>query len=274
MEQHPHYGLLQVALRAVVEASSEILHIYHKGFSPKYKLDGSPVTMADLVSNEIIEGHLKPTGIPLLTEESVHAPFDERRTWPQFWSVDPLDGTKEFIKRNDEFAINIALIEGTQPVLGIVASPVEGLALIGGKYIAPALVRFDAVPQPEAWQLLEKRTEPNSPLVIASSRSPHSGPALEFIQRIQTRFGNCTFLRKGSALKFIDLAVGTADLYPRFAPTMEWDIAAGQAIIESLGGSVTNALSGETLYYNKADLLNPYFVVHNHAVRQHLDAHA
>lgn len=270
MEEHAHYGLLRIALAAVVEASSEILAIYRKGFSPRYKSDGSPVTQADLASNAIIERHLNATNIPLLTEESVHAPYEERRHWEELWCVDPLDGTKEFIRRNDEFAVNIALIRNKQPVLGIVASPVEGTALIGGKHIPPALVPFDSIHDPASWQYLEQRREPNSPVIIAGSRTPHSGPALEFIEFIREQFGDCDFLQKGSALKFYDLALGTADMYPRFAPTMEWDIAAGQAIIESLGGSATHATSGEPLHYNKANLLNPFFVVNSHAVRQHL----
>lgn len=270
MEQHAHYDLLKVALAAVVEASSEILSIYRDGFSPRYKRDGSPVTQADLASNAIIEQHLSSTLIPLLTEESIQAPFEERRHWNQLWCVDPLDGTKEFIKRNDEFAVNIALIENKQPILGIVASPVEGTALIGGRHIPAALVPFDRIHDPKSWQYLEPRITTNSPLVIAGSRTPYSGAALEFIQSVKEQFGECDFLRKGSALKFYDLALGTADMYPRFAPTMEWDIAAGQAIIEALGGSVTHAVSGEPLHYNKANLLNPSFVVNSHAVRQYL----
>jgi len=270
MEQHTHYDLLHHALKAVVAASSEILTVYETGFSPSYKSDGSPVTQADLASNTIIEEHLKITGIPLLTEESVHAPYEERQHWDQLWCIDPLDGTKEFIKRNDEFAINIALIEGKQAVLGIIASPVEGKILIGGKHIPAAVIAFEHIDQPAKWQLLERRETINSPLIIASSRTPHSGSTLAFLELIASQFGECDFVRKGSALKFFDLALGTADIYPRFAPTMEWDIAAGQAIMESLGGSVMHAVSGESLYYNKANLLNPHFVAKNHAVHQQL----
>lgn len=274
MEQHAHYNLLKVALTAVVEASSEILTIYRDDFSPDYKSDGSPVTQADLASNAIIERHLRHTNIPLLTEESLHASFEERQHWTQLWCVDPLDGTKEFIKKNDEFAINIALIDNHVPVLGIIASPVDNIALIGGRYIPAALVVFDRIHEPENWHFLEPKKQLNSPVVIAGSRSPHSGPTLKFINDVKDRFGDCTFLKKGSALKFFDLATGAADMYPRFAPTMEWDIAAGQAIMESLGGTVTHAISGEPLRYNKANLFNPYFVVNSHAVQQHLERYA
>jgi len=268
MEKSAHYTLLQAALAGVVEASSEILEIYRKGFSPNYKTDGSPVTAADLASNDILEKHLGETNIPILTEESIHAPFEERSSWERSWCVDPLDGTKEFIRRNDEFAINIALIEGQQAILGIIASPVEQIALIGGKFVPPAIVRFDSIGNIDSWHFIEPKTVPNSPLVIAGSRTPHSGASLEFINQLKTTYGDLAYLKKGSALKFFDLALGKADIYPRFAPTMEWDIAAGQAIIEALGGTVTHALTGVPLYYNKADLFNPHFVVTSPALLQ------
>jgi len=274
MEQRAHYDLLQVALAAVVEASAEIIRVYNEGFSPNYKRDGSPVTQADLASNSVIERHLILTDIPLLTEESVHAPYEERLQWEQLWCIDPLDGTKEFIKRNDEFAINIALIEHKKPVLGIIASPVEQLILVGGINVQPALIPFDAIHKPEAWQLIDRKHDINSPIVIATSRTPHSGATLDYIHKTNAQFGEHTFLKKGSALKFFDLALGKADVYPRFAPTMEWDIAAGQAIVEALGGSVYHAISGKPLYYNKANLLNPYFVVNTHAVNQYLEQNA
>jgi len=268
MENSLHYKLLQAALAGVVEASSEIMAIYKDSFSSNYKLDGSPVTAADLASNAVLEKHLNATNIPVLTEESIHAPFEERSQWTQFWCVDPLDGTKEFIKRNDEFAINIALIENKQPVLGIIASPVEQIALIGGKFVPPAIVRFDQIGNIDSWQYIEPKAFPNNPVVIAGSRTPHSGASLDYINQLKEKYGDLAFLKKGSALKFFDLALGTADIYPRFAPTMEWDIAAGQAIIEALGGTVTHALSGQPLHYNKASLFNPHFVVTSYALLQ------
>lgn len=269
MEQNGHYDLLLAGLKAAVEAASEIMTVYTTGFSPNYKKDGSPVTQADLASNAVIESLLGATNIPLLTEESQHAPYEERRHWNQLWCVDPLDGTREFIKRNDEFAINIALIENQQPVLGIIASPVEQLILVGGNQVTPALIPFHAIHHPEKWEQIAPKTTVNSPIVIASSRTPHSGATLEFVRATNDRFGQHTFLKKGSALKFFDLALGHADVYPRFAPTMEWDIAAGQAIMESLGGTVQHAFSGEPLIYNKANLFNPYFVVNSRAVHNH-----
>lgn len=274
MEQQAHYGLLQIALEAAVSASVEIMRVYRLGFSPVFKKDGSPVTEADLASNRAIEKILSVTGIPFLSEESQQEAYEHRRQWQHLWCVDPLDGTKEFIRRNDEFAVNIALIENGKPVLGLIASPVNQQILIGGTQVPAALVPFTETGNPENWHYIERRRQPNAPIVIAGSRTPHSGATLKFINDLKERFGDCAFLKKGSALKFFDLATGTADIYPRFAPTMEWDIAAGQAIMESLGGNVVHAITGEPLHYNKANLQNPYFVVNTHAIRQQLTADA
>ena len=272
MEQLTHYPLLQTALAGVVEAAAEIMAIYDNGFSTTYKSDGTPVTIADLASNDILEQHLSTTGIPILTEERMQAPFEERKNWRQLWCVDPLDGTKEFIRKNGEFAINVALIDDGKPVLGVIASPVEQRILIGGVQIPPAVLSFDQVLQIDSWSYLEPRKTVNQPIVIAGSRTPPSPFALAFFEQVGDRFGDYTYLKKGSALKFFDLACGTADIYPRFAPTMEWDIAAGQAIIEALGGSVTHPATGDVLHYNKELLLNPHFVVRTHAVREYLKA--
>jgi len=260
MEKSMHYTLLQAALAGAVEASSKILEVYRQSFSPNYKADGSPVTLADLRSNAVLEKHLGQTRLPVLTEESTHAPYEERSHWQQFWCVDPLDGTKEFIRHNDEFAICIALIEDRQPVLGVIASPIEQKILVGGREVPAAIVPFDCITDLDKWQFIEPKSVPNSPLVIAGSRTPYSGASLAFINELKKKYGDLDFIRKGSALKFFDLALGKADLYVRFAPTMEWDIAAGQAIVESLGGTVTHAETGVPLHYNKASLFNPHFV--------------
>lgn len=274
MEQLSHYPLLQTALAGVVEAAAEILAIYRNGFSTSYKSDGSPVTIADLASNDILEQHLAETGIPILTEERLQAPYEERKDWKQLWCVDPLDGTKEFIRKNDEFAINVALIEDGKAVLGIIASPVDQLILIGGQQIPPAILGFDQLQHIASWRYLEPRQTANRPLVIAGSRTPPSPVALSYFGELAKTFGDYTYLKKGSALKFFDLASGTADIYPRFAPTMEWDIAAGQAIIEALGGTVTQPSTDEPLVYNKELLLNPHFVVRTPAVLEQLRKHA
>lgn len=250
----------QLALEAALAASKAIMKVYAQDFESRDKQDGSPVTAADLAASEQIEKILAPLGIPITGEETEKAPYEERQNWQQCWCVDPLDGTKEFIKRNGEFAVNIALIKNGQPIFGLIASPVLEEILLGSKEIGVFVLHFKDVDQIENWKQLGIPEKTNDPLVMTCSRSHHSGPVLQFIQSLKKITNDLTFLKKGSALKFFDLALGIADVYPRYAPTMEWDIAAGQAILEALGGEVVHAETGEPLYYNKANLVNPYFI--------------
>ncbi len=254
--------ILPVALNAAVEASEAIMEIYVQDFTANWKEDGSPVTIADLRSNDILVSYLESTGIPVISEESEQETFSTRKDYELVWCVDPLDGTKEFLKKNDEFAVCIALIQNQKPVLGIITSPVQRRLVIGGIDVPPAIFRFEELEFPLKWQYLLPRDHVNVPLVIAGSRSHQSGTEQKFTTSLKEKFGEVQFLRKGSALKFMDLALGKADVYPRFAPTMEWDIAAGQAIIEALGGEVVHAETQEKLHYNKENLYNPYFVVY------------
>ena len=250
----------QLALEAALEASKAIMQVYEQDFESQDKQDGSPVTAADLAASEQIEKILAPLGIPITGEETDKAPYEERQNWQQCWCVDPLDGTKEFIKRNGEFAVNIALIENGNPVFGLIAAPVKEEILLGSKETGVFILHFKDVEQIENWKQLGKPLKINNPLVMACSRSHHSGPVLQFINELKVQNQEIDFIKKGSALKFFDLATGAADVYPRFAPTMEWDIAAGQAILEALGGEVVHAETGEPLHYNKANLVNPYFI--------------
>lgn len=245
---------------ASIDASKVIMRYYEDGFRPQYKIDGSPVTEADLASSKIICDHLSETNIPILGEETDKADFEIRKNWTQNWCVDPLDGTKEYIKRNGEFAVNIALIEKGISVFGVIAWPVEKKILFGGIKTGVFVADFDLISLPDKWLKLEMKHTYNVPLIMATSRSPHSGASAAFIEDLKQEHPEIDFLKKGSALKFFDLAHGTADIYPRFAPTMEWDIAAGQAIIEALGGSVCSVETGLPLVYNKENLLNPFFV--------------
>ncbi len=245
------------------------MEIYQQDFSFLDKTDGSPVTKADLAASNIIEQYLSPLGIPITGEESEKAPYEVRQTWTQSWCIDPLDGTKEFIKRNDEFAVNMALIEKGKAIFGLIASPVQEEILLGSKEIGVFVLHFKDADQIENWKQLSTPNKINQPLVMTCSRSHHSGPVLQIINSLKEEGHELAFIKKGSALKFFDLASGKADIYPRFAPTMEWDIAAGQAIIEALGGEVVHAETGEPLYYNKANLVNPYFVARTKALREH-----
>lgn len=251
---------LRIAVQAAIDASGVIMQFYSRGYRADLKTDGSPVTEADVASSTLIGERLGATGIPIMDEEIANESFAERSKWSAFWCVDPLDGTKEYIKRNGEFAVNIALVEGQEAVFGVIASPVREDLIFGGKETGVFYCRFRQFPDPSSWEQILPSAKVNDPLVMISSRSHHHGISLDYVNRLQSRFGEIAFLQKGSSLKFFDLAMGKADVYPRFAPTMEWDVAAGQAIIEALNGRITDPATGKPLSYNKENLLNPHFI--------------
>lgn len=262
--------IYQKAIFAVVEASTVIMEFYERGFESELKTDGSPVTEADIASSNVISQILVETGIPILGEETEHQSFEIRKNWTQNWCVDPLDGTKEYIKKNGEFAVNIALIENNRPVFGVIAWPTQQKVLFGDKFTGVFISSFESIQQPERWSKMKSNEVVNNPLIMAISHSKNSGASIEFIKELKKEYPIIQFLSKGSALKFFDLAEGKADIYPRFAPTMEWDIAAGQAILEALGGEICDVNSGEPLHYNKEDLFNPYFVARTKPlIKQH-----
>jgi len=250
----------QLALIAAKKAAEAIMEIYEGDFDPEFKMDGSPVTAADLASSDIINSILSETRIPITSEESEHENYSIRSSWKQSWCVDPLDGTKEFVKRNGEFCINIAFLEDQSPIFGLIASPVTDEVIFGGKNIGVFKCILSDWENTENWETISEKNAVNDPLVVASSRSHHSGPVLLYVNELKLRATEIHYLKMGSALKFFSLADGSADTYPRFAPTMEWDIAAGQAILEALGGSVVHAETGKPLIYNKDNLKNPYFI--------------
>lgn len=266
MKKFPSH--FRCALDAAIAASHEIMRIYSQQFEKSIKTDGSPVTSADLAASKIISEMLSSTGIPIIGEEIENFPHEVRSSWELVWIVDPLDGTKEFIKKNGEFAVNIALVENGIAVFGIVASPVKQKILFGGPEIGAFYIDFDQTNDSSLWVGLEVSCL-NSPIVLAGSRSHHSPEVMELIDALKMKFGDVKFVRKGSSLKFIDLALGLADVYPRYAPTMEWDIASGQAIINALGGEVFDAVTNQPLRYNKESLYNPHFLVKTKA---YLDA--
>lgn len=256
------------ALKASVEASDKIMEFYSNGFETDIKHDGSPVTQADLASSEIIDFYLHSTGIPITGEETDKIAFDIRKDWNESWCVDPLDGTKEFVKKNGEFAVNIALIRNQQPVFGLIAAPVDKRIIFGGLETGVFITDFKHWNDSTKWDKIEAPKLINSPLMVTCSRSHHSGPVLQFLHELKVNYPDIDFIKRGSALKFFDLALGKADAYPRFAPTMEWDIAAGQAILEALGGIVVHAYTHEPLRYNKENLTNPYFIAKTNALLQ------
>lgn len=239
------------------QASQRILEIYESDFSVAAKQDSSPLTEADLAAHRAICDGLKALTpeVPILSEESSKISYEERSTWRRYWLVDPLDGTKEFVKRNGEFTVNIALVEDHEVVLGVVHVPVSDTAF----YAARGVGAFKSIngEGSHATQLRTRRVDPEK-IVVSGSRS-HGGEALQAFTRSLP--GEVKLISKGSSLKLCLVAEGLADIYPRLGPTSEWDTAAAQCVVEQAGGTVTN-LQFEPLRYNaKADILNPHFLV-------------
>ena len=245
------------------EAGDAIMSIYDKDFSIEYKDDQSPLTEADTKSNEIIcnalialNSKLKiqhPTfkEIPILSEENKAAPYEERKTWEYFWLIDPIDGTKEFIKKNGEFTVNIALIHNDTPVLGVVYAPALG-DMYTAKKGEGAYKNNQKLP-------LHVNTTPEKKLSVVASKSHLSEETQAFIDNLETE--EIEQVSKGSSLKLCMVAEGVADIYPRLAPTMEWDTGAADAIVRESGKMTYQFENNEPMVYNKENLLNPWFVV-------------
>ncbi len=245
---------MKTILSIALEASEAILDIYRKDETHvNYKADDSPLTQADRNAHKIIVRRLKENfpQIPVLSEEGNIPGYDERKSWDEFWLVDPLDGTKEFIKRSGEFTVNIALIRHGKPVSGIVHVPTQGLSYFADNQKAYKL-KGDDISRKEQIQTRKTNTEQ---LVIAGSRD-HAGPGLKSLLQKNTK---ATLKSMGSSLKFCLVAMGEADIYYRDLPTMEWDTAAAQAVVEAAGGIVIDE-SGQPLSYNKESVKNPYFM--------------
>jgi 3'(2'), 5'-bisphosphate nucleotidase len=257
MNEIKHQDLANILpdIRDISEkAGNKILEIYETNFSVENKEDNSPLTAADMAAHKLICEELSKLtpSIPILSEESSQISFEERRSWNQYWLVDPLDGTREFIKRNGEFSVNIALIEGARSILGVIHIPVTGIsysaAINNGTYKHEQ--------NGEATKITVRSTNINN-VTVAGSRSHGNKQQQSFIASLD----NPEILAIGSSLKFCLVAEGIADIYPRFGPTSEWDTAAAQCIVEEAGGIVVDT-DFNTLEYNaKASLLNPSFLV-------------
>ncbi len=243
-------GLLEIAQ----SAGRAVLQVYHRDFAVGHKEDESPLTEADLASHHcIVHGlaELEP-GLPILSEEGADIPFAERGRWSRYWLIDPLDGTREFIKRNGEFTVNIALIENGVPVAGVVHVPVNGISYLGRAGVGAWKIGTEG--NIEAIRVSEQMQRP---VRVAGSRS-HAGDSL---QRFLERLGDHQILSMGSSLKLCLVAEGAADVYPRLGPTSEWDTAAAQAVVEAAGGLVTDTQLKPLRYNTKDSLLNPHFIV-------------
>ncbi len=235
------------------EAGDAIMKIYKKDFRIEYKDDSSPLTKADLVSNRIICDALEKLTpeTPIMSEENKVIDYDVRKTWEYYWCIDPIDGTKEFIKKNGEFTVNIALIHKNTPVLGVVYAPALN-AIYSAKQGEGAYLNGKKLP-------LSSNTQRNEKLFVVASKSHLSVETQEFIDNLQTK--KIEQVSKGSSLKLCMVAEGSADIYPRLAPTMEWDTAAADAIVRESGKMTYQFETDTPLVYNKENLLNPWFVV-------------
>ena len=244
---------LAPVIGAAVEAGKAILSIYNGDFEVYEKEDKSSLTEADLASHRIITRFLSEytPKIPLLSEESAAAPYDERRKWEKYWLIDPLDGTREFVNRNGEFTVNIALIENGVPVLGVVHVPVSGITYCGSSGTGSFMIR-----EGNSRPINVARPAAVPPRVVGS-RS-HAG---ESLKRFLENVGEHQLVSMGSSLKLCLVAEGAADIYPRLGPTSEWDTAAAQAVVETAGGVVVDCEGVPLRYNTKESLLNPEFLV-------------
>ena len=258
--------LLSLAIEASLEAGKRIMDIYdNESFEVDFKGDDSPLTKADVASHDIIVSHLNDTEIPILSEEGKHLPYETRKDWETLWIVDPIDGTKEFIKKNGEFTVNIALVERQIPVLGVIYVP----ALKELYFASKELGSFKLSGITEFSSLQEVLKQANKlPLsvdkkdfTIVASKSHLSKETEDYISDLKKEHGKVISISKGSSLKLCMVAEGIADQYPRFAPTMEWDTAAGQAICEIAGFQVIDWNTKKPMLYNRKELLNNWFLV-------------
>lgn len=262
--------LLLTGINATIRAGALIMEVYNSNdFQVNLKSDATPLTLADRKAHEEIMTHLTKTRIPVMSEEGRDLHYEERRGWEYFWLVDPLDGTKEFIKRNGEFTVNIALVFNGAPIIGIVYVPVIkqlyfAMQTLGSFRIDNIEEEIDSVDKLDKLTISENKLpyKPKErPLTIVVSRSHPSKETQEFIDKMREKQDNIELIARGSSLKICMVAEGNADLYPRYGKTTEWDTAAGQAVAEMAGCEVVSLEDGEKVFYNKEDINNPWFIV-------------
>ena len=254
-------NLLEI-LNISIDAGEVILNYYNENVDVIYKDDESPLTKADLASHKIITDSIKKItpDIPILSEEEF-IDWKIRKKWKKYWLIDPLDGTKEFIKKNDEFTVNIALIENNRPILGVIYTPALNELFYSiknfGSYKILTKKKLNTLKEAKRISINKKKS---NKIKIVGSRS-HSNPILD--KWVNKNFNEFNILQKGSSLKFCLIAEGSADIYPRFGPTSEWDIAAGHIILEEAGGKLKSIDNKEILYNEKENILNPDFFAYS-----------
>ncbi|WKK67203.1 3'(2'),5'-bisphosphate nucleotidase CysQ [Lutimonas zeaxanthinifaciens] len=259
---------LKIAVEAAVKGGAAIMTIYAQDdLGIEFKDDQSPLTLADKRCNDIINSYLERTEFPIISEENKLLSFEERRAWDTCWIVDPLDGTKEFVKRNGEFTVNIALVQNGKPLLGVIYVP-DTKELYVADVANETAAKFELDQHSVEFDDLNftsNKIHPNNGVThsinVVGSRSHMNEATTKFVDSLSDSYEEVNIVSKGSSLKFCLVAEGKADVYPRFAPTMEWDTAAGQAICEAAGLEVISKETDEPLLYNKENLLNPWFIV-------------
>ena len=255
---------LELATQAALKAGEAIMEIYNgEDFEVELKSDDSPLTKADKTAHEIITAYLSSSSLPILSEEGSDIPYADRKNWDRFWMVDPIDGTKEFIKRNGEFTVNIALIENQKPIIGVVYAPAlkdlyfaeEG----AGSFKMEDILSIEDIHKSERIDLTQSTYPEIFTLVV--SKSHMNEQTQEFVDKKEQEFGEIATASFGSSLKICKVAEGSAHCYPRFGPTMEWDTAAAHAISTYAGNKIIQGDGISQIIYNKVDLLNPFFIV-------------
>lgn len=264
--------LLGQAIVAAVEAGKVIMTVYATDFSIQTKDDLSPLTQADTRAHDVIAHQLHITTLPIVSEEGRNIPYHKRENWQRYWLVDPLDGTKEFVNRNDEFTVNIALIDTNTPVMGVVYAPVADLLYFSddtGAWKLEKASAFEADFQDVDMLKSYARHLPlgrkTADFIIVASRSHLNEETTAFINAVKKEHGEISIVSKGSSLKLCMIAEGLADIYPRFGSTSEWDTAAGHALIRAVGGRLVSAASQQELTYNSESLKNPPFIAYRGA---------
>lgn len=257
---------MDLALHAAVKAGHEIMRIYKSGeFGVELKADRSLLTLADKASHQIILELLTQSGVPVLSEEDQQTEYPLRKDWDCFWLVDPVDGTKEFVNRNGEFTVNIALMQNQTPVAGVIYVPVTQELYVGvrgeGAYKMETDKTDISFAEMKKQGLKLPVAKDQSVYTVVGSRSFMNQETKDFIDTLRKDYPNIEVLSRGSSLKICMIAEGKADIYPRFGPTMEWDTAAGHAIVKAVGKNIYQLNTETPLEYNKQNLLNPFFVV-------------
>lgn len=265
IEIHEMKNIHKQAIIASIKGGDKILEVYDTDFSVEYKGDDSPLTLADQKANQAIVEILEPLDIPMISEENKNKTYEERKNWKQCWIIDPLDGTKEFVKKNGEFTVNIALIDNQKPIFGVIYVPVSKELFVGlvEENVAYKLIWNHEKSFEENFKSAKQLKPVDADKIrVVGSRSHMNEDTQNFIDNLKSEQSkDVEIVSKGSSLKFCLVAEGLADVYPRFAPTMEWDTAAGQAICEAVGLQVIDQDTQKPMIYNREDLLNKHFLV-------------